>query len=147
MVIQEAGDSQGSHNLVQVSTSVPTYVLKVTPHGTLGLTTAHVRVLAEERYDTQWSVLYWKFTDIKEWCQLKDKIPEIRGGIYFRNIKIKWLQSLAWWVADLNLRSRNVDLTNFKSAVLSDAIKESWLDFEDTIDSKGELSNLKYFSH
>ena len=50
--------------------------------GILGFTITQVRVLVENGYVSQASVLYWKFTNIKEWCQLKSKIPDSRGGVY-----------------------------------------------------------------
>ena len=58
------------------------------------------------------------------------------GGIYFGYRKINCLQALAWWVTYLMLQVKNIDLNSFKSDVLSDAIEESRLDFEDTRDVK-----------
>ena len=40
-----------------------------------------------------------------------------------------------------------VDLNNFKTNILSGAIEESRIDFEDTRDGKGELSKPKVLSH
>ena len=51
----------------------------------------------DDKYDSQESVLYWRFTYIKEWCQLKANIPARRGGVYYGYRKINCLQSLAWW--------------------------------------------------
>ena len=86
----------------QVSTvvQVPVNIFTGTLQGILGLTSTQVRVLVENVYDSQESVLYWKFTDIKEWCQLKSKIPEIQGGVYDGDRNIKYLQALDWWVTD-----------------------------------------------
>ena len=69
------------------------------------------------------------------------------GGISLGYRKIKCIQSLALWVTDLTLRVKNIDLNNLKSDILSDAIEEYRLNFEDTEDGNGELSNPKYFSH
>ena len=69
-------------------------------HGILGFTTTQVQVLVDDGYDSQESVLYWKFTDIKEWCQIKANIPAICSGVYYGDRKIKCLQALAWWVTD-----------------------------------------------
>ena len=44
-------------------------------------------------------------------------------------------------------RGKIVDLNNFKTDILADYIYESWIDFEDTRDGKGELSDPKEFSH
>ena len=50
-----------------------------------------------------------------------------RGGISFGYIKINFLQALAWWVTDLTLQGKNVDLNNFKSDALSNVIEDSQL--------------------
>ena len=49
---------------------------------TLGFTTSEDRILAEDGCETQVTVLYWKFTKIRYWFQLKFRIPVIHGGIY-----------------------------------------------------------------
>ena len=64
-----------------------------------------------------------------------------RGGIYFGYKKIKFLQSLAWWVKYLTLQGKYIDLNNFKSDVLSEVIKEYQLEFEYARDVKGEMIN------
>ena len=51
-----------------------------------------------KKHDSQESVLYWKFTDIKEFFQLKDKIPVSRSGVSYGDSKIKCLRELAWCV-------------------------------------------------
>ena len=55
-------------------------------------------------------------------------------------MKIKCFQALAWWVTDLTLQGKIIDLDYFKTDILADAIEESTLDFEDTRDGKRELS-------
>ena len=45
------------------------------------------------------------------------------------------------------LRGKNIDLNHFKNDVLSDAIEEYQVYFEDTRGGKGELSKTKEFSH
>ena len=89
----------------QVSTDVqvPVNIFTRTLQGILGFTSTQVRVLVDDVYENQESVIYWKFTDFKEWCQLKSKIPASRGGVYYRDKKIKFLQALDWWVIDLTL--------------------------------------------
>ena len=44
-------------------------------------------------------------------------------------------------------QGKNINLNNFKSDLLSDAIEESRIENEDTRDGKGELSNPKEFPH
>ena len=61
----------------------------------LGFASTQVWVLVDDGYDSQESVLYWKFTDIKEWCQLKAKISVIRSEVSYGDRKIKLLQALA----------------------------------------------------
>ena len=101
----------------------------------------------DDGYDSQESVLYWEFIDIKGWCQLKSKIPASRGGVSYGDRKIKFLQALAWWVTDLTLWGKIIDLNNFKTDIISDAIDKSRLEFEYTRDGKGRLSKPKEFSH
>ena len=50
---------------------------------------------------------------------------------------------MAWWVTDLTLRGNIIDLNNFKTDIIADAIEESWIDFEDTREGKWELSKPK----
>ena len=100
---QGAGASQAITNPVQVSTPVPTNVFVGTLQGTLGFANYHIKVLVEDGYDTQEAVLFWKFTYVKQWCQLKSKIPVSRGCISYGDIKINFLQALVWWVTDLTL--------------------------------------------
>ena len=50
-------------------------------------------------------------------------------------------------MTDLTLRGKIIDLDKFKIDILADAIDESRIDFEDTIDGKGGLSKTKEFSH
>ena len=101
-----------------------------TLQGILGVTTSHIQVLVEDGYDTQESVLYWKFIDINEWWHLRYKIHVIYGGISFRDRKIKCLQALAWWLMNLTLLGKNNDLNRFKSDVLFDKVEDSQLKFE-----------------
>ena len=133
----------------QVSTvvQVPVNIFTGTLQSILGFASTQVRVSVDDGYDSQESVLYWKFTDIKEWCQLKSKIPASRGGVSYGDRKIKCLQALAWWVTDLTLRGKIIDLNNFKTDIIDDAIEEYRIGFEDTRDGKGDLIKPKEFSH
>ena len=75
----------------QVSTvvQVPVDIFTGTLQVILGFTRTQIRFLVDNGYDIQESVLYWKFTDIKEWCQIKYKIPASRGGVSYGYRKIK----------------------------------------------------------
>ena len=46
---------------------VPVNTFTGTLQDTLGFTSTQVRVLVDDGYDSQESVLYWKISDIKEW--------------------------------------------------------------------------------
>ena len=74
---------------------VPVNIFRGTLQGILGFTSTQVRILVDNGYDIQESVLYWKFTDIKEWCQLKANIPASRGGVSYGDRKINCLRALA----------------------------------------------------
>ena len=126
---------------------VPVNIFTGTLQGILGFASTQVWVLVDDGYDRQESVLYQKFTDIKEWCQLKSKIPASRGGVSYGDRNIDCLQALAWWATDLTLRSKIIDINNFKTDIFDDAIEDSRLDFEDTRYGKGGLINPKEFLH
>ena len=125
----------------------PVNIFIGTLQGILGFTSTQVRVLVDNGYDIQESVICWKFTDIKEWCQLKANIPASCSGVSYGERKIKFLQALDWLVTYLTLRGKIIDLNKFKTDILAGAIEESWIDFEDTKYGKGELIKPKEFSH
>ena len=108
----------------QVSTvvQVPVNIFTGTLQGILGFTSNQVRVLADDGYDSQESVLCWKFTGIKEWFQLKAKIPASRGGVSYGEREMKFLQALDWWLTYLTLRGKIIDPNNFKTDIIDDAI-------------------------
>ena len=83
----------------------------------------------DDGYDSHESVLYWEFTYIKEWRQLKSKIPEINGGLSYGDSKINCLQALDWWVTDVMLRGNIIVINNFRTDIIDDDIDESRLDF------------------
>ena len=101
----------------------------------------------EDRYDTQEALLYWKFIDIKEWCQLKYKMILSRGGKSFRDRKIKCLQALAWWATNMILQGKKIDLNHFKSDVMYEAIEEFRLKLENNRNSKWDCIKPKKFPH
>ena len=113
----------------------------------IGFTSTQVRVLVDDGYDSQEYILYWKFTDIKKWFQIKAKIPASCGGASYGYRKIKCLQALDWWVIHLTLRGKIIYLNKFKTDIIADAIEDYQLDFEDTRYGKAELRKPKEFSH
>ena len=50
-------------------------------------------------------------------------------------------------MTDLTLRGKIINLNNFKTDIIADAIEEFQIDFEDTRDGKGELIKPKELSH
>ena len=119
--------------VVQVATAAPSVLVSIfagTLQDILGFTSTQVRVLMDDGYDGQESVLYWKLTYIKEWCQLKAKISVSHGGVFYGDRKIKCLQALVWWVTDLTLRDKIIDINNVKTDILAGAIDEYQLDYE-----------------
>ena len=117
-----------------------------TLQGILGFTITYAQVLVDDIYDRQELVLCCKISDINEWCQLKSKISAIRGGVSYEDRKINCLQVTVWWVTDLTLQGKIINLNNFKADIIADDIEESRLDFEDTRYGKGEVSKPKDFS-
>ena len=79
--------------------------------------------MAKDGQDTQETLLYLKFIEIRDWCQLKSKIPVIRVVISFGYRKINCLQSLSWWIMDMSLRGEIIDLNNFNSDIIFDSIE------------------------
>ena len=63
----------------------------------------------------------------------------------YRDRNIQCLQALACWVTDMTLLGKIIDLNKFKADIIADDIADSRLDFEVTIDGKGERSNTKEF--
>ena len=94
-------------------TSVTVNTFKETHKDILGFANIHVWVLVDCGYDSQESFLYWRFTDTKEWCQLKSNIPAIHSGVYYGYRKINCLEALAWWMADLTLWGNIIDMNRF----------------------------------
>ena len=47
----------------------------------------------------------------------------------------------------MTLRGKIVNIDNFKTDILADAIEEYWIDFEETRYGNGELIKTKEFSH
>ena len=74
---------------VSTVVQVPVNIFTGKLQGILGFSSTQVRVLVDYGHDSQESVLYWKISDIKEWCQLKSKIPAIQGGVSYGYRKIK----------------------------------------------------------
>ena len=75
----------------QVSTvvQVPVNIFTGTLQRILSFTSTQVRVLVDYGYYSQEYVLYWRFTDIKEWFQIKPNITARHSGVFYGGRKIK----------------------------------------------------------
>ena len=68
---------------------VPVNIFIGTLQDVLGFTSTQDRVLLDGGYDSQESIIFLKISDIKEWCQLKSRIPASRCGVSYGYRKIK----------------------------------------------------------
>ena len=129
----------------QLSTvvQVPVNIFTGTLQGIIGFTNTQIWVLVDNRYDRHESVLYWKFRDFKEWCQIKSSFPASCSGVYYGDRKIDCLKALAWWVTYLTLQGKIIDLNKFKTYIFADAIEESRIDVDDTRNQEGNLGNQR----
>ena len=78
---------------VSMVVQVPVNIFTGTLQDNLCFTSNQVHVLVDDGYDIQESVLYWKISYIKEWYQIKTRIPESRGGISYGDRKINFAQA------------------------------------------------------
>ena len=107
---------------LQVAPPVAENVFTRKPLNNIGFSIGQVLVLVEYSYNAVDIVLYWKFRNILEWCELKEYIPVIRGGSTFGDINIKFLQSLVSWETDSMPRGKYIDLNYFNGDIISDTI-------------------------
>ena len=71
VVVQESYDSQAGWNPAQAASKVAANVFMRKLQGNLGFSTTQVRIMEEDGYEKQDTVLYCKFTERRYWCQLK----------------------------------------------------------------------------
>ena len=63
-------------------------------------------VLSDDRYDTIFTIIHWKYDKICEWCTTKSKLITAKGGDSYGDQKIKCLQALAHWATNFILRCK-----------------------------------------
>ena len=97
---------------------------------TLRLSDGQVWLLVDDGYNESDTVLYWRFNDIRKWCELKDKIPESQVGLAYGYNKIKHLQSIAWRLTEIIIRGKSIDLNQFSCDILVGVIEESHTEYE-----------------
>ena len=62
----------------------------------LGLSVNQREVLSDDGYDTIFTIIHWKYDDIREWCTIKSKFTTTSGGDSYGDRRIKCIQVLAW---------------------------------------------------
>lgn len=98
----------------------------------LRLSNNQADILQEDGYDTIDCLIHWKFSDIRDWCELKTKLPATRGGVTYGDRKIKVLQALAWWATDRHLRGKPINLNELDRNQLEICIEEAQLEHDDS---------------
>ena len=66
-------------------------------------------------YGTLDDLNQWSYKDIKAWGTSMSQIPTNRGGRAYGDLKIRKLQGLAWWVTDCKLRSKPLNINEYKA--------------------------------
>ena len=66
-------------------------------------------------YGTLRDLNQWSYKDIRQWCTTMSTRPINRGGRTFGDLKIRQLQGLAWWVTDCRLRSKPLNVDEYKA--------------------------------
>jgi len=112
----------------------------------LNLTGPQVNSLVGEGYSEATTLVNWTYKEIRNWCHAKSKIAVNRGGAIFGDRKTKCLLGLAWWVNDLTLRGLQVDITAFDDEMLTEAIDEAKLEYEEG-KVESVLAKPEKFSH
>ena len=97
----------------------------------LGLSVKQRQVLSNDRYDTIYTTIHFNYDGIREWCTTNSKLTTTRVGSSYVDLKINFLQSLAWWSTNLTLRGKQIVLSDFDATMMADCIYEYKLDYED----------------
>ena len=93
----------------------------------LGLSVKQHEVLYDDRYDTIYTIIHWKYEKIHEWCTTKSNLKTTRGGASYGDQKIKCLQVLAWWATDFTVRGKQILLADFDDTMMAYCIDEAKL--------------------
>ena len=97
----------------------------------LGLSVKQLELLSNDGYDTIFTIIHWNYDNIREWCTTKSKLTTTRGGNYYGELKIKYIQAFEWWATDFSLRGKHIDLADFDGTMMSYCIDEAKLDYKD----------------
>ena len=97
----------------------------------LGLSARQLEVLSYDRYETISTIIHWKYDKISEWCTTKSNLTTTRWGSNDGDKKINCIQALAWWANNLNLRKKQIDLSDFDATTIEDCIDAAKLDNKD----------------
>ena len=112
----------------------------------LALSLNQRKVLSDGRYDTISTIIHWKYDNIHEWFTTKSKLATNRGGSSYGDQKIKCLQALEWWAADLTLRVKHIVLADFGATIMADCTDEAKLYNEDE-NRDPDIEKPDKFSH
>ena len=103
-------------------------------------------LLSDDGYDKIFTIIHWKYNNIREWCNTKPKLKTTGGGASYGEQKIKCIQALAWWATDFTLRGKKIDIADFDATMMSDFIDEEKLNYEDR-EKNPETEKPDNFSH
>ena len=126
------------------------YLLNTTTN-VLGLSVKQREVLSNNRYDMIYTIIHWKYDNIREWCTTKSKLKTTRGGYSYGDLKIKCLQALVRWANNLTLRGKQIVLADFDTTMMAYYIYEANLNYKDgkkepDIDKPDKFSHSKLIS-
>ena len=97
----------------------------------MGLSVKQRELLFDDGYDTILTIIHWNYDNIREWCTTKSKLTTTRGGTYYGELKIKYIQALECWATDFSLRGKHIDLADFDATMMSYYIDEAKLHYKD----------------
>ena len=94
----------------------------------LGLSAKQREVSSNDGYYNISNIVHWNYDDIHEWFTTKSKLKTTRGGSSYGDLKIKYIQALAWWATDLTFRGKHIDPSDFYDTIMVDFIDREKLD-------------------
>ena len=108
-------------------------------------------MLSNDGYDTISTIIHWNYDEICEWCTINYKLKTTRVGASYGDQKIYCLQALSWWATDLNLRGKQIVISDFDVTMMSNCIDEANLDYKDrkkdpSIEKHDKFSHSKWVS-
>ena len=112
----------------------------------LGLSVSQSEVLSNGVYDKIYTIIHWKYGQIREWCPTNFKLTTTRGGATCGDTKIKFIHALAWWETNLTLWGKHIDLDDFDTTMMEDCTDEAKFDYKDG-KKDPDIEKTENFSH